>query len=128
MQADSSAATVMMPPGGKGMGKGGKGKMGSCKARRFIQQISKPHKNLKRAGIRKLARRAGIKRISGKMYEEVQYMAKQWLENVMNKAFFYTDHARRTTINEVDVDYALRRFGIMVYGPAQALWYQDGKR
>ncbi|KAI8503874.1 Histone H4, partial [Branchiostoma belcheri] len=47
--------------------------------------------------IRRLARRGGVKRISGLIYEETRGVLKVFLENVIRDAVTYTEHAKRKT-------------------------------
>eukprot|EP01018_Ginkgo_biloba_P020211 Gb_20453 [translate_table: standard] len=72
--------------GGKGLGKGG-AKRHRKVLRDNIQGITKP-------AIRRLARRGGVKRISGLIYEETRGVLKIFLENVIRDAVTYTEHAR----------------------------------
>ena len=74
-----------------------------------IQGITKP-------AIRRLARRGGVKRISGLIYEETRSVLKVFLENVIRDAVTYTEHARRKTVTAMDVVYALKRQGKTLYG------------
>ena len=95
-------------------GKGGKGGKGGAKRHRKvlrdnIQGITKP-------AIRRLARRGGVKRISGLIYEETRGVLKVFLENVIRDAVTYTEHARRKTVTAMDVVYALKRQGRTLYG------------
>ena len=79
---------------GKGLGKSG-AKRHRKVMRDNIQGITKP-------AIRRLARRGGVKRISGMMYEETRGVLKTFLETVIRDA--------------VDVVYALKRQGKTLYG------------
>ena len=45
--------------------------------------------------IRRLARRGGVKRISGLIYEETRGVLKIFLENVIHDTVSYTEHAKR---------------------------------
>ena len=94
--------------GGKGLGKGG-AKRHRKVLRDNIQGITKP-------AIRRLARRGGVKRISGLIYEETRGVLKVFLENVIRDAVTYTEHARRKTVTVHDVLYALKRQGRTLYG------------
>ena len=94
--------------GGKGLGKGG-AKRHRKILRDNIQGITKP-------AIRRLARRGGVKRISGLIYEETRGVLKVFLENVIRDAVTYTEHARRKTVTAMDVVYALKRQGRTLYG------------
>ncbi|KAF7645335.1 hypothetical protein LDENG_00206450 [Lucifuga dentata] len=74
-----------------------------------ITGITKP-------AIRRLARRGGVKRISGLIYEETRGVLKVFLENVIRDAVTYTEHAKRKTVTTMDVVYALKRQGRTLYG------------
>ncbi|KAI9570345.1 histone-fold-containing protein [Boletus coccyginus] len=112
--------------GGKGLGKGG-AKRHRKILRDNIQGITKP-------AIRRLARRGGVKRISGLIYEETRGVLKIFLENVIRDSVTYTEHAKRVCVNllvvahinadwissktvtALDVVYALKRSGRTLYG------------
>nr|XP_036671358.1 histone H4-like [Drosophila suzukii] len=94
--------------GGKGLGKGG-AKRHRKVLRDNIQGITKP-------AIRRLARRGGVKRISGLIYEETRGVLKVFLENVIRDVVTYTEHAKRKTVTAMDVVYALKRQGRTLYG------------
>ena len=94
--------------GGKGFGKGGFKRHRKI-LRDNIQGITKP-------AIRRLARRGGVKRISGLIYEETRGVLKVFLENVIRDAVTYTRHAKRKTVSVPDVVYALKRNGQTLYG------------
>ncbi|KAG8952227.1 Histone H4 [Tulasnella sp. 424] len=101
--------------GGKGLGKGG-AKRHRKILRDNIQGITKP-------AIRRLARRGGVKRISGLIYEacrfwlnETRGVLKIFLENVIRDSVTYTEHAKRKTVTALDVVYALKRSGRSLYG------------
>ncbi|KAG8854882.1 hypothetical protein FRB96_007282 [Tulasnella sp. 330] len=86
--------------GGKGLGKGG-AKRHRKILRDNIQGITKP-------AIRRLARRGGVKRISGLIYEETRGVLKIFLENIIRDSVTYTEHAKRKTVTALDVVYALK--------------------
>ena len=92
-------------------GKGGKG--GAKRHRKVlrdnVQGITKP-------AIRRLARRGGVKRINGMMYDETRKVLKSFLENVVKDATTYTEHAKRKTVTALDIVYALKRQGKTLYG------------
>jgi histone H4 len=94
--------------GNKGLGKGG-AKRHRKVLRDIIQGITKP-------AIRRLARRGGVKRISGLIYEETRGIFKVFFENVNRDAVTYTEHARRKTVTAMDVVHALKRRGRILYG------------
>lgn len=94
--------------GGKGRGKGGV-KRHRKVLRDNIQGITKPE-------IRRLARRGGVKRISGLIYEETRGVFKVFLENVIRDAVTYTVYAKRKTVTAMDVALALKHQCRILYG------------
>ena len=93
---------------GKGLGKGG-AKRHRKVHRDNIQGITKP-------AIRRLARRGGVIRINGLIYEETRGILKVFLEHVLKDAVTYCEHSRRKTVSAMDVVYALKRSGRQIYG------------
>ena len=100
--------------GGKGKGGKGYGKVAGAKrhkksSKEVILGVTKP-------AIRRLARRGGVKRISGLIYDEARTVLRGFLENVIRDSVTYTEHARRKTVTAMDVVYALKRQGRSLYG------------
>ena len=62
-----------------------------------------------KGAIQRLAHVAGVKRISGLVYEEIRGVLKVYLENVLRNAILYTEHSRRRTVSVEDVEAALNR-------------------
>jgi histone H4 len=93
---------------GKGLGKGG--------AKRHRKVFHDNLEGISRPAIRRLARRGGIKRLSGLVYEETREVLKDFMTNVIRDAISYTEHARRRTVTANDVVMALRRRGRTLYG------------
>ena len=94
--------------GGKGKGVGKSGKRFKNKGN-TINGISRP-------SIRRLARRGGVKRISGTIYEDSRGVLKSFLENTVRDAITYCDYSKRKTVTALDVVYALKRQGRTIYG------------
>ena len=92
----------------RGFGKGG-AKRHRKVLRDNIQGITKP-------AIRRLARRAGVKRISNLIYEETRGVLKIFLENVIRDSVTFTEHAKRKTVTALDVVHALKRQNKILYG------------
>jgi len=61
-----------------------------------INGITKP-------AIRRIARRGGVKRISGMIYEETRQNLKQHLETVIRDSVTYTEYSKRRTVTALDV-------------------------
>merc|ERR1712048_1103688 len=100
--------TVDTDKGPVGIGKGS-GVRHRTAMRDSIQGITKP-------AIRRLARRGGVKRISGLIYEETRGVLKRFLEDTLKDTITYTEHGRRKTVTALDVVYALKRQGRTIYG------------
>lgn len=66
--------------------------------------------------LRRLARRGGVKRINGLVYEETRGVLKGFLTDVIKDAVTYAEHSRRKTIQVMDVVYSLKRRGRTLYG------------
>ncbi|XP_041061440.1 histone H4-like [Carcharodon carcharias] len=98
---------------GRGEGRKGLGKGGAKRHQKVlcnnIQGITKPT-------IRRLARRGGIQRISSLIYEETRGVLKVFLENIIRDSVTYMEHAKRKTVTAMDVVYALKRQGRILYG------------
>jgi histone H4 len=78
--------------------------------RNNIQGVTKP-------SIRRLARRGGVKRVSGLVYEETRNVLNNFLEQVIRDAVIYTEHAlHKKTVKTMDVVRALKRNGYTLYG------------
>lgn len=106
---------------GKGKGKG-KGKNGTAVGRKSIKRTLIGGKNkqeratLTLGGIRRLARRGGVKRVSLGVYEETRDFVDYYLGIVVKDAAVYCENSRRKTITAMDVIFALKRSGRIVYG------------
>lgn len=70
-----------------------------------IQGITNP-------AIVRICQTAGVKRISGLVYEEFRNVMKIYMENIMKKAISFMDHNRRKTLQQGDLEAALAVSGI----------------
>jgi histone H4 len=113
--ASGSASGWGAPKKSQGRGKGGKG-LGKGGAKRHRKVLRDNIQGITRAAIRRLARRGGVKRISGLIYEETRSVLTVFLKDVIKDAVTYTEHARRKTVTGMDVVRALKRRGITLYG------------
>ena len=86
--------------------KGGKGRIRLPKG---IDEITK-------GGIRRLARRGGVKRVSNSIYEEVRQSMKKFVEHTLEDAVILTKHAKTKTITAGNVVYSLKKNGVNLYG------------
>lgn len=93
---------------GKGMAKGG-GYRHKHILRNNIEGITKP-------AIRRLARRGGVKRLSGLVYDTTRDCLVHFLKGVIRDSVTYVEHGKRKTVTCLDVIYALKRAGRTLYG------------
>ena len=61
--------------------------------------------------IRRVARRAGVRRISTGVYPCTRDILVSWLNDIVKDAMIFMEHAKRTTVFASDVVYALKRQG-----------------
>ena len=103
-----------------GRGKGGKGLGKSVVAKRhggvLRGHVGGRIGGMNKPAIRRLARRGGVKRISGWIYEEIRGELKVFLENVLRDTVTYTEYAKRRTVTPLDVVHVLKRQGKTLYG------------
>ncbi|XP_057322661.1 histone H4-like [Microplitis mediator] len=88
---------------GKGLGRNG--------TRRYRRVLRDNIQGITKPAIRRLARRGGVKRISGLIYKETRGVLHVFLENVT-----LNEHAKCNTVTTMDVIYALYRRGHILYG------------
>ncbi|KAJ7770304.1 histone Octamer, chromosomal Protein, alpha carbons only, partial [Mycena maculata] len=65
--------------------------------------------------LRRLARRGGVKRCSRNIYDEIHSALKIFLQGVIHDAALYTEHGCRSTVTQLDVEYALKPSGMTLY-------------
>jgi histone H4 len=102
----------------RGLGKGkscGKGMGTGFSAARHRSRAVK-RKGITKPSTRRLARRAGVGRISGDLYESVKAEYFSFLDTVLADACTYCAHARCKTVTAQHVLEALRRHGMVLYG------------
>ncbi|CAJ1032000.1 hypothetical protein, conserved [Leishmania lindenbergi] len=75
-------------------------------------------RGITRGCVRRMARRGGVKRISGDLYEEVRRVLKAYVEDIVRCSTAYTEYARKKTVTASDVVNALRKRGHILYGYA----------
>lgn len=73
-------------------------------------------KGITKPAIRRLARRAGVKRINRQVYDTTREVLNEFLNNIIGDTIVYTEHAHRKTVSVVHVLHALKRNGRTLYG------------
>ena len=74
--------------------------------------------NISKGGIRRLARRAGVKRISAPVYDEVRGVLKEFVKGVMSDTVTIMELTKKRTVSAADVLYALKKDGKTLYAVA----------
>ena len=90
--------------------------MGLEGAKRHRKILPDTFQSISKSAIRRLARRGGVKRVFGVVYEETRGVLKAFMENVICDAVMYSELDNRKTVTVVDLAYALRRRGKIIYG------------
>lgn len=90
----------------------GKSKLGAKRHKVFKNNIT----GITNPAIRRLARRGGVKRISGGVYSETRTILHDFLHHVVKDAIAYTTHAKRKTVTVNDMVFSLKRQGRTLYG------------
>ncbi|KAE9371290.1 histone-fold-containing protein [Stipitochalara longipes BDJ] len=98
---------------GRGKTSRGIGLKGHKRMRKLVRDTIQ---GVTKGDIRRLARRGGVKRISGTIYDDTRRELKRRLEEILRNVCFITEHSNRKTVTVTDVIYALRRMGTPVYG------------
>ena len=118
MRWRSTSSSVSNPRSNMAKGK----KSGEAKANPSGKRAKKILKDnvrgITKGSVRRLARRAGIKRISGLLYDEVRGVLKSFVEKVVADSVSYTEYARKRTVTCGAVVAALKKRGRMLYGYA----------
>ena len=98
-----------------------KSKSGESKAvsgKRSKKLLKDGIRGITKGSVRRLARRAGIRRLASLLTEEVRGVLKSFVEKVVADAVSYTEYARKRTVTCGAVVAALKKRGRMLYGYA----------
>ena len=98
----------------------GKGKTGKAStrgnAKKTTRFVNASANTITAGAIRRLARRGGVKRISAGSYEGVRDYIDEFLQRVTRDSLTFAEHGKRKTITAMDVVYALKKNGRVIYG------------
>ncbi|CAK9098571.1 Histone H4 [Durusdinium trenchii] len=105
----AKAPRVNLPPT---VGKGGTKGHG-----RVFAQLQQNLKGITKPDLRRLARKAGVKRMSANIVEEMREVLSVFLQKLLSDVAVYAEHARRKTVTPFDVVLSLRRrTGVRLWG------------
>lgn len=93
----------------------GKSKAAKGIAKRHRKQASQAG-NISKPAIRRIARRAGVRRVGGGCFKEINTAATEYIRDTLSIACVYALHAKRKTITCSDILYSLKRMGIKYIG------------
>lgn len=100
-----------------GRGKAGKGKsIGVVGAKRHQKVLRQNILGITKPAIRRLARRGGVKRLGGLIYDSTRESLRVMLVDTLRQAVNYTSYAQRKTVTAMDIVYALKKKGMQLYG------------
>lgn len=88
-------------------------------AKRHYKMLRENIAGITKPVIRRLARRGGVRRVSGNVYQPIRELVSVFLDKVIRDSITYTEYGRRKTITALDVVYALRHQGHTLYGFTQ---------
>ena len=92
-----------------------KGKSGGA-GKRVKKVVGSGNSNTSNGSIRRLARRAGVKRIAGAVFGEARDCIRRFVDGVVRDATAYTEHRKAKTVSVGDIVASLRRRGRTLYG------------
>ncbi|KAH7328300.1 histone-fold-containing protein [Stachybotrys elegans] len=112
---------------GSGRGKVSGKTIGRLEAKRHRKVVRDSIMGITKPDIRRLARRGGVKRISGMIYSEARAALKSRLETILRDCVIYVEYQKRKTVTVHDVLHALRRLGRPIYGFDPESWHPTKK-
>jgi len=95
------------------LGKGGKGFF--ARISRKGMSVNDTLDGISKPSIRRLGRRAGVKRLNNKMYDTMRKEMHAFLSTILRDSLVYTANANRHTIQVNDVLMSLMRNGRKLY-------------
>jgi len=102
-------------PQGRGKGTRGLG-LGKSNLKRHRKILKDNIMAVTKSDIRRLARRGGVKRISGMIYQETRDVLRKYLSSILNDCVLICEHSKRKTVTVTDVIWSLKRQGRPIYG------------
>ena len=94
-------------------------RLGGGTAKRHRRKSKTNIEGLTPAALKRLARRAGVKRVSRDAMIEVRNELQVWMESIIKDALVYTEYGNRKTVSETDIAQALKRMDATVYSSSQ---------
>lgn len=115
-EAPIMVKTTMPHVPGKGKGKEWRDAMARKTAwKRKLKKKESAINGITKPAIRRLARRGGVQRINGDVYDHARSALRSFLAPVIKDAIAYSECAQRKTVCLVDVLHSLKRNGRTLY-------------
>jgi histone H4 len=80
-----------------------------------IRLDAKIRNNITKRDIRRLGRKAGIKRLTGDVVDEARNSLVDFLTTIIKDSATYSDYASRKTVTKNDIMYSLKKNGRTLY-------------
>jgi histone H4 len=96
----------------------GKSAAGAESGKRVKKVVSANSAAVSQGSIRRLARRAGVKRISTPVYADIRSVLHTFVETTVKHATALTEYRKAKTVAAADIISALRKQGKSLYGYA----------
>ena len=94
-------------------------KAGSAKvSKRAKKVLSGSVAGISAGAVRRMCRRAGVKRVSAQLLPEVRAILRHFVEDTVRSACALAEHARRSVLSCSDIAMALKSRGRTIYGYA----------
>ena len=75
----------------------------------------KPNRGITKPAIRRIARRSGVKRLSGLVYDEARDITREFVSKFLRDATMYANNSKRKTVTTPDLLRAFERQGRAIY-------------
>ena len=92
-----------------------KGKSNAA-GKRVKKSLAASSSNVSSGSIKRLARRAGCKRIAAQSIVDTRDVLRRFVDSVVRDATAYTEHSKRKTVSVQDIVASLRKRGRAIYG------------
>ena len=93
-----------------------KGKSAGAGGKRVKKVLKANASSVSQGSIKRLARRAGVKRVSATVYGEIRSVLRSFVDGVVRDATAYVEVRKARTVSTQDIVAALRKRGRSIYG------------
>jgi histone H4 len=100
----------------------------SVKRRQGFKTTKRGGEHIGIPSIKRLARKGGVKRLGGGVYQETRFCLEQYLTRILKDLVMLVEHADRFTVTVMDVVFALKRNGQALYGYGDVFPQSRGQR